>query len=791
MMRYTLFLIAFFLHHYSQAQMTHLKAEVESGGLANEIGKAVVFRTSDSTMVKGTFIDSNCIDLFFKAKEKENYYLKISAPGFNDSLIPFEIKDTLVELPRIILGKDQALDEVQATYTRPTFERTMSGIKINVEGTTLQQLNTLFDVLKASPRLNSPDEESIEIIGRGVPLILIDRQAMTSNEELKAIPANQVERIEIVTNPSAKYKAQGSGNGVIEVYTKNFALQGYRAHIRMDGGVNVKNYPQSGINVGLNVKKNKFSFDGFGGFNYTESLSTYTSELFGPNELHNSSNSMGVNNNLWQNYKVKMGYELNDKHRLSFGNTGHGAVYGGENNSLTIYEQYNQVRGSKTTESDSRSKWMNNSSFANYTWETDTIGSVFEVNLNYSRRVSTNQNENKSIIADSNNMASTNYHVRTTSDDKPNVGEVRVLWEHYLDTNEFKLELGGEFSMLFNQKKFNRYNRAGEDWNEDVLFTNSYNYQEHIGGLFAQLSKKWKKFGAQVGLRGEYTRLDGYSKSLKKQFMDSSFILPFPNAGILFEVNDNFSVTAYYESGINRPQFTNYDPFIRRQDSLSVSYGNPYLRPSYEHSMGLMIDLFYQYSLNLTYSRSDNPVSTLDFIDPITLVSSSTPWNAAYQESYSADASIPIRLKWLDGWNSVWVNYNNYVFTDVFQRNPYSNVTFGVSSYLTFKLKHDIKITNSLYLAKWGGDDFTGSVNRFWSIRAMKDFKKPDINIFAEVNQLAPNGNIGTSQSGNYRSTSEWRSRFTGFRVGFFYKFGRLKASTNIKESESGQSGRF
>lgn len=791
MMRFTSLLITQFFVLLSYGQMTHLQADVESGGLANEIGKAIVFRTSDSTMVKGSYIDSNRIDLFFKAKDKENYYLKITAPGFTDSLIPFDVTDSLVVLPKIVLAKNQTLDEVQATYTRPTFERTMNGIKINVEGTTLQELNTLFDVLKASPRLNSPDEESIEIIGRGVPLILIDRQPLVSNEELKAIPANEVERIEILTNPSAKYRAQGSANGVIEVYTKNFSLQGYRAHIRADGGMNVMKYPQSGLNAGLNIKKGKFSLDGFGGMNYNESLSTYTSELYGPEGLHNSSNSLGENTNIWQNYKVKMGYEINDKQRLSLGNRGYGSLGSNDNNSLTEYRQNEFLRGDKRTENSSSYKWLNNATFANYTWETDTIGSVFEVNLNYSRRNSGGNNENRSEINDFVNNNSTDYHVKTTSADQPNIGELRVVWERYLDTNELKLELGGEFSMLFNQKKFNRFNRVSDRWEEDMLFSNSYTYQEQIGGMFAQISKKWKKFGGQIGIRGEYTRLDGYSKSLQQQFMDSSFILPFPNAGVLFEFSENVSLTAYYESGIDRPQFTNYDPFIRREDSLSVSYGNPYLRPSYEHTIGMELDLFYQYNLSVSYSRANNPVSTLNFIDPQTLVSSSTPWNAAFEESYSANVSVPLRTKWLDGWNSLWVDYNMYEFTEVFNRDPFSNVTFGFSSYLTFKLKHDFKITNSLYLARWGSDDFTGSINRFWSIRAMKDFKKPDINVFAEVNQLAPNSNIGNSVSGNFRSTSEYRNRFTGFRVGVFYKFGRLKANTNIKESESGQSDRF
>ena len=341
------------------------------------------------------------------------------------------------------------------------------------------------------------------------------------------------------------------------------------------------------------------------------------------------------------------------------------------------------------------------------------------------------------------------------------------------------------------RKRFNRYTPVSGEWVEDPIFTNSYNYQEQIAGVFAQISKKWETFGFQVGIRGEYTRLDGYSESLQQQFMDSSYVLPFPNAGILFEPSDKLALTAYYSSGIDRPSFSNYDPFVRILDSMNVQFGNPFLRPSYNHTVGLELDLFYAYNISFSYSRYNDIASMLTFVDPQSYVTSSTPWNAKLNETYSISLSLPIDLDWLDGWNSFWLDYNTYEFTDVFQRDPFQNVTFGFHSYLTFSLPKNFKIMNRFFLNRWGNDLSTNNVNTHWAVRLTKEFDRPDLNVFFEVNQLLPNQNNSETINGNYLSRNESQSRFTGVRVGFFFKFGKLTANTSIKESESGQSGRF
>ena len=269
-MRFFFLAFPLFFISLTYGQTVRIRANIAADKDALSLGQITIFSLPDSTLRKGSYLDSTDLNLALDTKGNADFYAKIAVPNYKDSIISFSVVpgDTLVDFGILAMQKDQSLEEVEILYRKEMFVRTMDGISVNVEGTNLQSLTNLFEVLKASPKLTSPDDERIEIIGRGSPLILVDRQAIISNDELKAIPANQIERIEIITNPSAKYKAQGSGNGVIEVYTKNFHLEGYNMTIRADGGLSTQSRPQGGLSAGLSLKRKKFSLNGYLGANY-------------------------------------------------------------------------------------------------------------------------------------------------------------------------------------------------------------------------------------------------------------------------------------------------------------------------------------------------------------------------------------------------------------------------------------------------------------------------------------------------------------------------------------------
>lgn len=777
------------------SQNMQVEATLVADQEAIKMGQVTIFSLPDSTLRKGSYLDSSYFLMEFNPNGTQNYYLKVNVPNYLDTIIQFSIQenDTLVSLGTITLLKDETLETVEITFKKEMFVRTMDGISVNVEGTNLQTLTNLFEVLKASPKIMSPDGEQIEIIGRGSPLILVDRQAIISNDELKAIPASQIERIEIITNPSAKYKAQGSGNGVIEVYTKNFHMEGYNFTMRGSGGVNTQLKPSAGLNLGLSLKRKKFSLNGYMGANYNSSFGYGQSSSKTTDDSYRAFESTYNNESesIWQYYSVKAAYNISDKQRVSIGVNGHGSGWNSDNTSSSTFSENNIFITQQEEKSNSDNTWLNNSAFLNYTLETDTNNSNLEINFNYFNKVSNSNSQSTSNFEFLPTAEKTVFAIQNQSRDIPNIGELRINYEHNFDTTGWKLLVGGSYSALFNGKRFDQFNNELGQWVLDEQFSNSYDYREDIGGLYAELSKKWNKFGFKVGMRGEYTRLDGFSNSLNQQFMDSSYIQPFPSASLLYEANEKLTVTLFYKRGIDRPQFSNYDPFVIQSDSLSIEYGNPFLRPVVEESFGFEFDLFYAYNISISYLHRKDPISRISFIEEGSFLTETTPWNALAEDGISLSLSAPIQTKWLEGWNSVWVDYSKYSFTSIFEREPLFNFTYGIYSYLTFKLPQNFEISNYLNIYKWGGDETVNNAMLSWGLRATKKFKANQFQIFLDVDEIIPPSYKNTTYSGNYVVSSNGQYQFTTFKVGFFLKVGRLKAASQIQESSSGQSDRL
>lgn len=776
------------------SQQISLTGKVEIDSSDSPFGQFIIYSLPDSALVKGSYIDSVIFQTQFDSKGSENFYVKISLAGYVDTLVGFSLNgNQKIDLGSIKMNNNRTLDAVDVVFIKPEFQRTMDGIKINVQGTTLQTLTSLFDVLVASPKLSSPDGEKIEIIGKGAPLILIDRQPIITVDELKAVPASQVESIEIITNPSAKYRAQGSGNGVIEVYTKNFALEGYNMNISTSGGINTQLKPTAALSAGINVKRKKFSLNGYMGANYDKSNSFGSSVGETTDDSYRSMNSNSTNErwNTWMYYQVKMAYQINENQKITSGVRGHGSFGSNESDSQTSYFDENTLETQQISASNSAYTWLNNSAFVNYTCQTDTNKSYLEINLNIIQKTSDQSGSSNNTYQNVPFGIYSDFSIKTESFDRPLIGELRLNYEHIFDTSGWKLNTGFSLSELRNGKIYNRYNLVDQAWAIDNQFSNSYDYQEHLGAIYTEVTKDWKKVSVRAGVTAEYTGLDGYSNSLQKQFIDSLYLIPFPSASILYQPNDKIGMTLSYSSGINRPQFSNYDPFIRVQDSLNISYGNPYLKPEISHSYGFQMDLFYAYSISVYYTDRRSPIADISFVNDSTFLTETTPWNAAHDKSLTVDLSVPFQFSWLQGWNSLWFSYNQYSFTPEFNRSPYSNMSYGMYSYLTFTLPKNFSLMNQLHVMRWGGAEYLTNTTTNWGMRLTKKFLNNDFQVFLDVQNIIPPKNRTTLYYGNYvyHDVGQWA--FTSFKLGLYYKFGRLKQASQIKESNSGQSGRI
>ncbi|UKN01334.1 outer membrane beta-barrel protein [Paracrocinitomix mangrovi] len=790
-MKHTLAIILVVLSSISFGQQLRVTGILAADDLSAKLGQITIHSLPDSSLRKGTYIDSSNFSLLMDRNGGTEFYAKLKLDGYSDTIINFSTSDSIHNLGMIVMSKNLELETFEFVYRQPTFERTMDGIKVNVEGTTLETMDNLFEILKASPKLSSPDDESIEIIGKGVPLILVDRQPILTNDELKAIPAEMVEKIEIITNPSAKYRTQGRGSGVIEVYTKNFRLQGYNMNVSGNGGINTQLKPTGRLGIGLSLKKKKFSMNMYASGNYrsSNSFGSTTTEIFDTTNRTTTSNYTDENQSIWQHFSIKSAYQINDKQKITAGVNGGGSIYKSISESNKMYFEGDELQTTNDKLGSDGFTWLNSSAFLNYTVETDTFNSNFEVNLNYQYKIREGKATFYNDFIDTTGAVFKN-DIQNQNRNRPNVTEVRVTYEHVFDTSGWKLSGGGAYSIILNGMRFDQSNLIDDQWVNDPVYSNSYDYIEQNGSAFLETTKNWDKVSLRAGVTAEYTDLNGFSNSLNKQFIDSNYVMLFPSGSIMINPKDNFSMTLRYSSGIDRPSFSNYDPFVRIQDSLNISYGNPYLRPSVYHSTGVSFDFFNAYSLSVDYSYNHRPTSQLTFIDS-NFVSNSTPWNSDNDQSLNVYISAPVKTKWMSGWNSLWMTYTMTQFTPEFQRADISYLTFGLWSNLNFYLPGDFTLTNRLHASRWGSENFLGNFRASWSMRLTKKLLDNNLRIFVEVQDIVPPKNKNYNYANNYTSYTEAQYAFTSFRLGIYYKFGRLRSEAQIQESKSNQSGRI
>ncbi len=470
---------------------------------------------------------------------------------------------------------------------------------------------------------------------------------------------------------------------------------------------------------------------------------------------------------------------------------GHSNRYIGERTDSSQYLQNNILALTNNKSSSTVYTWVNGSSFLNYLWETDTNNSAFEINVNYNIKVDESSGISRNQYTEESTGDITDFNIKNDSKNRPNIIDFRTSYEHVFDTTGWKMSGGGSYGLVFNGKEFNQFNEMENEWILDPLFTNSYDYTEQNSSAFVEVSKEWDIIGFRAGVSGEYTSLDGYSNSLEKQFIDSSYALLFPSASLLIEPNEKVGITFSYNTGIDRPRFSNYDPFVIQEDSLMITYGNPYLRPEIRQTFGFNIDLFYKYNLSVNYSFAKNPQSNLSFIDQSTFLVNSTPWNAESNQGLNVSLSVPLKTKWMSAWNSVWVDYNKYSFTPIFGRSDFYNLTYGFWSYANFFLPKNFTLTNRFYVGKWGNGERKAQVRVHWGIRLTKKMLDNKFQIYVEAEEITPFVNRFEDFAGNYTGSSSNRWTFSSFRLGLYYKFGRLKQDAQIEESKSGNSDRI
>jgi iron complex outermembrane recepter protein len=595
-----------------------------------------------------------------------------------------------LESPGLSLQRaSSSMTNVVVTARKPIIEVKADKTILNVEGTINAVGTDALELLRKSPGVLLDKDDNISLSGKnGVQVYIDGRQTPLSGKDLsdylRTLPSDQIESIEIITNPSAKYDAAGNA-GIINIRLKKNKSLG--ANGSVNAGWNVGTYPKYNAGGSINYRNKKVNI--FSNYSYNKgksegSMALYRTVLDTVFDQHN----LMQNFNQSHNFKAGLDYFINKKSTVGVIVNGNFSQPRNATDSRTpiSYQPTGVVDRILVADNSSTSTRNNINSNVNYSYN-DTSGRSLVVNGDYGHY---------DIHSD---QWQPNYYYDASGKNEIN----RVIYDMLAPTTidiyslkadyeqEFlkgKLGIGAKSAYVNTDNDFQRYNVFTSGKLLDTLRSNRFAYKENVNAAYANYNRAWKGFLIQAGLRVENTVSDGRSKGFTKTAgnyvqYDSSFHRNytdlFPSAAVTFNKNPMKQLSLTYSRRIDRPAYQDLNPFEFKLDEYTFMKGNTQLRPQYTNSFG--VTYMYKYRLNTTlnYSHvSDVFTQLVDTAEKSKAFMSKK--NLATQDITSLNISYPLMMKNFTSFANLNTYYSKYkadfgtgriINLDVFAFNVY------------------------------------------------------------------------------------------------------------------------
>ncbi len=602
---------------------------------------------------------------------KEGIY-KVSATyvGYATAVsAPVNHTGTDVTVADIALIKSTGnLTGVTIVAKKPLVEVKADKMIVNVEGTINATGSDALELLRKSPGVQVDKDENLSVSGKtGVQVFIDGRPTPLSGQDLanylKTLQSAEIEAIEIITNPSAKYEAAGNA-GIINIRLKKNKAFGTNGSA--NAGYNIGVYPKYNAGISLNHRNRNLNL--YGNYNYNNSKN-WSNMSISRTVLDTLFKQSGVItfNNVSHAFKAGMDYTLNKKSSIGIIVNGTFAAPDIKNSGRTLIT----YQPTKTTD---RVLFANNTSDmqrdnmtynVNYNY-TGTKGKSLVLNADHGRyNINTDQYQPNSYYTPDNQfISSVIYQMITPTDIR--ISSVKADWEQ--DFGKGKLSFGGKTAMVATDNNFQRYdvNAAGKELDKDR--SNRFKYDENINAGYVNYNRPLKGMMLQAGLRIENTISKGTSTGQKYNGTDyisttsnfkRNYLDFFPSAAVTFNKNPMKQWNVTYSRRIDRPAYQDLNPFEFKLDEYTFQKGNTNLRPQYTNSFGLTHT--YKYKLNATLNYSHVKDIFTQLIDTAEGSKSFiSKQNLATQDIVSLNVSYPFMYKAFTAFMNMNTNYAKY-----------------------------------------------------------------------------------------------------------------------------------
>lgn len=533
------------------------------------------------------------------------YRLNITAIGFKeiDQQVAFNRKAgeggaLEQDLGNIKLEQDAAtLGVVTVVGQKPALQMGIDRKFFDVDKSLTAAGGTAIDVMKNIPSV-SVDVDGNVTLRNSSPQIFVDGRPTILT--LDQIPADNIERVELITNPSAKFDAASTG-GVINVILKKNKKLGLNGLASVGAG-----YPDIlNGNLTLNLRQNKFNF--FASGNYNQSGGIAKSKSFRQNRKAGIAtdyfNQQSEGDRLRKFGSVRFGVDYFMDNRNTF-TISQNFVTGKESNDETQDQRYTNLNNELTQYGDRLANSSNNFNRSNtqflYKHKFSESGKELNADISYNTGGGTNNSliTNHYYKPDGTPAANTNI-VRNDGNDDNDQVTVQVDFTDPKGEHT-KFETGLRSYINNYRSQFNAFSVANGTETK-LSLSNNYKYREMVNAAYATYSSKLGPISYQLGLRAEYSKFDGELIDSAKKFgytypekIDNIFDALFPSLFITKALSESEDIQVNYTRRIRRPNFWQMNPFVDINDPLNLRQGNPSLKPEFTNS--------FEFNYNKTYS---------------------------------------------------------------------------------------------------------------------------------------------------------------------------------------------
>lgn len=648
-----------------------------TGEIINEKGQPLPYATvkllnaSDSTLVKGALSDQDG-KYQFNHIAFGSYFISVGMIGMQSKNSTFfSLKTSKKNLEPISLKPNQqVLKGVQVTAAKPFIQHKPGQTVVNVENSTVSAGNTVMEVLEKSPGVFVDQDDNISMNGKsGVNILINGRPTHLSSKQLaamlKGMPASAVSRIELMTQPPAKYSAEGTA-GLINIVLKKQTALGMNGNLT--AGIGYGQYLKYNAGGSLNYRNKNFSLYTNYGFDHRKNKidMDISRSFYAPasKDLQTIMQQTSTMKFLGNNHTGQLGMDFYLSKKQTIGFVANGSFNNGELNS---YSPVYFMDPDKTTDSVSTSKnhtgynWNNASGNLHYNLDLDEKGSAITANLDYNRFYQAMPQSLLTTVTDGNGGPLHNPKRRKGKQPNTiNIYAAKVDYTGILKHN-FKLEAGLKTSFVNTNNNSNFQIFHSGEWQNDPGNTNHFVYKENINAAYLSLSKTLKKgWSTKIGLRGEQTNTQ--AKQLTMDSTNSNHYLElFPNLALTKMINPNNILNLSYSRRIDRPSYQSLNPFIYYVDEYTYRVGNPYLKPQFVNTFELGYTFRKKYSAVLSYSHTSDIMSMVLRQVDSTHTTFQTQDNISKLDNLTLNLGIPVSItKWWQTYNSLMFFYNLY-----------------------------------------------------------------------------------------------------------------------------------